>query len=86
MGIGDSFPGSKMQDREADHSPPSSSEAKNGGAIPPLPDVSSWHRGNFTFISLTFSVPNSFPNENCIRIYTSNLLVSEKFERNGYLS
>jgi hypothetical protein len=28
---------------EADHSPPSNAEAKNGGAIPPLPHVSSWH-------------------------------------------
>jgi hypothetical protein len=27
--------------READHSPPSSAEVKNGGAIPPLPHTSS---------------------------------------------
>jgi hypothetical protein len=27
----------KRQERESDHSPPSSSEIKNGGAIPPLP-------------------------------------------------
>jgi hypothetical protein len=27
----------KRQGREADHSPPSSAEVKNGGAIPPLP-------------------------------------------------
>jgi hypothetical protein len=26
----------------ADHSPPSSAEVKNGGAIPPLPHKSSW--------------------------------------------
>jgi hypothetical protein len=26
----------------ADHPPPSSVEAKNGGAIPPLPHISSW--------------------------------------------
>jgi hypothetical protein len=32
MGIGDSFPVARMQEREA------SSELKNGGAIPPLPD------------------------------------------------
>jgi hypothetical protein len=30
------------QGREADHSPPSNAEVKNGGAIPPLPNVSSW--------------------------------------------
>jgi hypothetical protein len=29
--------------READHSPPSNAEVKNGGAIPPLSHVSSWH-------------------------------------------
>jgi hypothetical protein len=28
--------------READHSPWSSAEVKNGGAIPPLPHMSSW--------------------------------------------
>jgi hypothetical protein len=32
MGTGDSFPGGK-----ADHSPPSSAEVKNGGALTPLP-------------------------------------------------
>jgi hypothetical protein len=29
--------GVKRQGREADHSPPSSAEVKNGGAIPPIP-------------------------------------------------
>jgi hypothetical protein len=33
----------KQQKREADHSPPSSVELKSGGAIPPLPHMSSWH-------------------------------------------
>jgi hypothetical protein len=32
-------PGVKRQRREADQSPPSSAEVKNGGAIPPLPHV-----------------------------------------------
>jgi hypothetical protein len=32
--------------READHSPPSSAEVKNGGAIPPLPHMSSWYMLN----------------------------------------
>jgi hypothetical protein len=31
----------KGQRREADHSPPSSTEVKNGGAIPPFPNMSS---------------------------------------------
>jgi hypothetical protein len=34
MGNGGTFPGS-----EADHSPPSRAEVKNGGAIPPLPHM-----------------------------------------------
>jgi hypothetical protein len=33
----------KRQGRESDHSPPSSAEVKKGGAIPPLPHMSSWH-------------------------------------------
>jgi hypothetical protein len=33
----------KRQGSEADHSPPSSAEVKNGGAMPPLPHKSSWH-------------------------------------------
>jgi hypothetical protein len=31
------YPGVKRLRRESDHSPPSSVEVKNGGAIPPLP-------------------------------------------------
>jgi hypothetical protein len=34
-------PGVKRPGREADHSPPSSAEVKNGGAIHPLPRTSS---------------------------------------------
>jgi hypothetical protein len=32
----------KQPGREAAHSPPSTAEVKNGGAIPPLPHTSSW--------------------------------------------
>jgi hypothetical protein len=46
----------KLQRREADNSPPSSAEVKNGGSIPPLPHTSSRrsaqllkYRENFTF-------------------------------------
>jgi hypothetical protein len=35
--------GVKQLGHEADHSPPFSFEVKNGGAIPPLLHVSSWH-------------------------------------------
>jgi hypothetical protein len=41
--LGALSPGVKWQGREADHSPPSSAEVNNGGTIPPLPSMSSWH-------------------------------------------
>jgi hypothetical protein len=37
------FPGVKRPGREGDQSPPSSAEVKNGGAIPSLAHMSSWH-------------------------------------------
>jgi hypothetical protein len=43
MGIGGSFLEVKRQGRKANYSPPSSAEVKNGGVIPPLPRMSSWH-------------------------------------------
>jgi hypothetical protein len=33
----------KQAECEANHSPPSSAEVSNGGTIPPLPRMSSWH-------------------------------------------
>jgi len=39
---GGSYPRTKRLGLEADHSPPSSAEVKNEGAIPPLPNTSSW--------------------------------------------
>jgi hypothetical protein len=36
-------PGVKQLGHEGDHLPPSSAEVKNGGAIPPLPSMSSWY-------------------------------------------
>jgi hypothetical protein len=33
----------KRQEREADHSPPSSADVKNDGAISALPHAPSWH-------------------------------------------
>jgi hypothetical protein len=35
--------GVKRQGREADRSPPSSAEVKDGGAVPPFPHKSPWH-------------------------------------------
>jgi hypothetical protein len=39
--LGTIFPRVKLPEREADHSPPSSAEVKNSGAITPLPHTSS---------------------------------------------
>jgi hypothetical protein len=36
MGTGGFIPGVKWQGHEADQSPPSSAEVKNGGTVPPL--------------------------------------------------
>jgi hypothetical protein len=36
VGTGGSFPGVKREKYEADSSPPSSAEVKNGGAVPPF--------------------------------------------------
>jgi hypothetical protein len=43
MGTGGSESGIKRQGREANQSPPCSVEVKNGGAIFPLPHMSSGH-------------------------------------------
>jgi hypothetical protein len=41
VGVGRFFPGVKLLGREAEHSPPSRAEVKNGGVIPPLSHTSS---------------------------------------------
>jgi hypothetical protein len=43
VGTGGSFPEFKAAGRETDHSPPSSAEVKNTGAVDPLPHISSWY-------------------------------------------
>jgi hypothetical protein len=42
------YRGALFTGREADHAFPSSAEVKNDGAIPPLPDMTSW-RDSFVF-------------------------------------
>jgi hypothetical protein len=42
MDTGGSFPGGKAAGREIHHSRPSSAEVNNDGAVPPLPNTSSW--------------------------------------------
>jgi hypothetical protein len=43
VGTGGDFRGLKRPGSEADHSPPSSTKVKNGGAVTPLPRVSLWY-------------------------------------------
>jgi hypothetical protein len=49
MGAGSFIQGVKRQEREADHSTAFSAGFKDGGAIPKLPNMSSWRGCNFTF-------------------------------------
>jgi hypothetical protein len=59
MDTTDPFPRVKQLELEADHTPPPSAQVKSGGAIPPLPHISSWrsavlilHRKNLNSTSL----------------------------------
>jgi hypothetical protein len=45
--------------READHSPPSSAEVKNDGAIPPLPHMSPWREVRYELDSYILFKRNS---------------------------
>jgi hypothetical protein len=67
MGTGSDFPNSEAAKREADHSSPSSVIVQNSGAMPALPNTSSWHsaylikqRDNFTFTCQQCVVPARF--------------------------
>jgi hypothetical protein len=55
----------KRQGRETDHSPQSSAEVRNGGAIPPLPHTSSRHSGQLYLMFSTDTISslrrNPFP-------------------------
>jgi hypothetical protein len=58
MGARALSPGVKRPGHETDPSLPSNVKVKNGGAIPPLPHMSSWcsdelikHRDNFAFFT-----------------------------------
>jgi hypothetical protein len=55
--------GTEEQEREVGHSPPSSAEIENGGAIPPSPKMSSCrdtsllkHRNNVTILSYLIKI------------------------------
>jgi hypothetical protein len=52
--LGISHRPTKWQRLEADHSTPFSTEVKNGGAIPPLAYVPSWHGAESFFILPVF--------------------------------
>jgi hypothetical protein len=55
VGSGGSLPRVEWQEREAGHSPPSSSEAKNSGSILPLP-----HLPILRLVYLTLCKPTQF--------------------------
>jgi hypothetical protein len=52
--------GVKQLEGESDHSAPS--EVKHGGAIPPLPHISSWCDDNVTLFQTFMKRKNSFKN------------------------
>jgi hypothetical protein len=60
--VGSFAPGVKQRWCEADNSPPSSTDVKNGGAIPPLLYMSSRHKKNLAF--LTYISTFTFQREN----------------------
>jgi hypothetical protein len=67
-------------EREADHSPPSSAKAKNGGTMPPVPHTSSKrgavlikHRDNFT-LNLNKAMLY-LPLDGCLAGYSSTLKI-----------
>jgi hypothetical protein len=52
--LSDGYLGVKRPWHEAEHSAPSSAEVKNGGAIPQLPNTSSW-RGAYLYIKRKYA-------------------------------
>jgi hypothetical protein len=48
-------PGTNGPQRDPDQSPPSNAEVKNGGTIPPLPHMPSWHGDESTSL-FTYSI------------------------------
>jgi hypothetical protein len=55
MGTGGfSFPGVKRPGSEAEHSPPSFADVKNGQVILPLSSMSSWHMNSFTLCTYIY--------------------------------
>jgi hypothetical protein len=61
------YMGIKRPGREADHSPPSSAEVKNGGAIPPLPHVS-FHSTMLAQLSTGTTLPLTFTSYSTLSI------------------
>jgi hypothetical protein len=66
--------------RETDHSLPSSSEVKNGGAIPPLPHMSSWPY-SFFCISSYFRKCMEFQHEFHTKFGHNGLIIKIKLTR-----
>jgi hypothetical protein len=56
VGTGDCFLGVKQPERVAYHSPPSSAEVKNGGAVHPLPHTCSGHNAELIKYIAMFTI------------------------------
>jgi hypothetical protein len=89
MGTGGSFPGVKRPGREADHSPPTSTEVKKMWSIHPLPHTPSWrsaqlvkHGDNFTF---TTSDLNKVPPHCIVCKCRDKLCPVEKLVTNNWI-
>jgi hypothetical protein len=74
------------QRSESDHSPPSNAEVNKGGAIAPLPRLSSWHsaylikqRDNFTFYALNFRLV-------CVAIENNETLILSTYSFSIHIS
>jgi hypothetical protein len=79
MGIVSSFPGVKRPGREPGHSPTSSAEVENGGAIPPLPNTSSYNFAlplSINFLSLYYLGKHIISNITNINLESSRHLTS----------
>jgi hypothetical protein len=71
------YPRVKWLGLESDHSPPSSGEVKNGGAIPPLSHMSSWCRtgANLPYLRLSKFLPNYTASHTRGQCFSSELSV-----------
>jgi hypothetical protein len=69
-------PGVKRPGREADHSAPTTVKFKNGGAIPPLPHMSSWHSAG-TNLYVLYCILRCDAMHVCLMVYFTKKSLSQ---------